>query len=396
MMTTQKPTGRLLSLDILRGVTIAGMILVNNPGSWSDIFAPLRHAAWNGLTPTDLVFPFFMFIMGISTYCSLRKFDFKPSKQLIVKIFRRTVLIYLIGLFIAWFSNFCYGLSRADAALPLGQRLLDAANSFEHLRLVGVMPRLAICYCAASLIAVFVRHKLIPLIIGGILVVHGILLLACHGYDFTSENIIYIVDKAILGEQHMYHGLTVDGVNMTFDPEGLFSSLPAIAHVLIGFACGEAIMRTKDNYRRITDLFITGTCLMFAGFLLDYGLPINKNIWSPTFVLTTCGLAASFLGLLIWIIDIKGYKAWSRFFESFGNNPLFLYVLGGVLGILFGSIKVPVGEGMMSIKGLINNEVLMPLLGDATLASCVYALLFVCLNWSIGYILYKKKIYIKI
>ena len=383
MMTTQKPTGRLLSLDILRGVTIAGMILVNNPGSWSDIFAPLRHAAWNGLTPTDLVFPFFMFIMGISTYFSLRKFDFKPSKQLIVKIFRRTVLIYLIGLFIAWFSNFCYGLSRADAALPLGQRLLDAANSFEHLRLVGVMPRLAICYCAASLIAVFVRHKLIPLIIGGILVVYGILLLACHGYYFTSENIIYIVDKAILGEQHMYHGLTVDGVNMTFDPEGLFSSLPAIAHVLIGFACGEAIMRTKDNYRRITDLFITGTCLMFAGFLLDYGLPINKNIWSPTFVLTTCGLAASFLGLLIWIIDIKGYKAWSRFFESFGINPLFLYVLGGVLGILFGSIKVPVGEGMMSIKGLINNEVLMPLLGDATLASCVYALLFVWLNWSI-------------
>ena len=383
MMTTQKPTGRLLSLDILRGVTIAGMILVNNPGSWSDIFAPLRHAAWNGLTPTDLVFPFFMFIMGISTYFSLRKFDFKPSKQLIVKIFRRTVLIYLIGLFIAWFSNFCYGLSRADAALPLGQRLLDAANSFEHLRLVGVMPRLAICYCAASLIAVFVRHKLIPLIIGGILVVYGILLLACHGYDFTSENIIY-------------NGLTVDGVNMTFDPEGLFSSLPAIAHVLIGFACGEAIMRTKDNYRRITDLFITGTCLMFAGFLLDYGLPINKNIWSPTFVLTTCGLAASFLGLLIWIIDIKGYKAWSRFFESFGINPLFLYVLGGVLGILFGSVKVPMADGMISIKSLIYKEALIPLLGDATVASCVYALLFVCLNWSIGYILYKKKIYIKI
>ena len=343
MMTTQKPTGRLLSLDILRGVTIAGMILVNNPGSWSDIYAPLRHAAWNGLTPTDLVFPFFMFIMGISTYFSLRKFDFKPSKQLMVKIFRRTVLIYLIGLFIAWLSNFCYGLSRADAALPLGQRLVEAADSFAHLRLVGVLPRLAICYCAASLIAVFVRHRLIPLIIGGILVVYGILLLACHGYDFTSENIIYIVDNAILGEQHMYHGLTVDGVNMTFDPEGLLSSLPAIAHVLIGFACGEAIMRTKDNYRRITDLFITGTCLMFAGFLLDYGLPINKSIWSPTFVLTTCGLAASFLGLLIWIIDIKGYKAWSRFFESFGINPLFLYVLGGVLGILFGSIKVPVG-----------------------------------------------------
>lgn len=395
-MTIQNQSGRLLSLDILRGVTIAGMILVNNPGSWSDIYAPLRHAAWNGLTPTDLVFPFFMFIMGISTYFSLRKFDFRPSKQLMIKIVRRTVIIYLIGLFIAWLSNFCYGLARADAALPLGQRMVEAANSFVHLRLVGVMPRLALCYCAASLVAIFVRHRLIPWVIGGILVVYGTLLLAFHGYDFTADNIIYLVDSAILGEQHIYHGLTVDGVNMAFDPEGLLSTLPAVAHVLIGFACGEAIMSTKDNYRRITDLFITGTCLMFAGFLLDYGLPINKNIWSPTFVLTTCGLAASFLGLLIWIIDIKGYRAWSRGFESFGINPLFLYVLGGVLGIFFGSIRVTCGDGAMSVKGLIYKELLVPLLGDATLASCVYALLFVALNWSIGYILYKKKIYIKI
>ncbi|MGN0212527.1 MAG: acyltransferase family protein [Muribaculaceae bacterium] len=395
-MTIKQPSGRLLSLDILRGVTIAGMILVNNPGSWGDIFAPLRHAAWNGLTPTDLVFPFFMFIMGISTYFSLRKFQFQPSRPLMIKIFRRTVLIYLIGLFIAWFSNFCYGLSRADAALPLSVRLADAANSFGHLRLVGVLPRLAICYCAASLIAVFVRHRLIPWIIAGILALYSIILLVGHGYDFSTDNIIYIVDSAILGDSHIYHGLVVDGVNIAFDPEGLLSTLPAIAHVLIGFVCGEAIMSTKDNLKRISDLFIIGTIMMFAGFLLDYGLPINKNIWSPTFVLTTCGLAASFLGLLIWIIDIKGYKAWSRFFESFGINPLFLYVLGGVLAILFGSVKVPFAGDMISIKSLIYKEALLPLLGDATTASCIYAILFVCLNWSIGYILYKKKIYIKI
>ena len=395
-MTMKQPSGRLLSLDILRGVTIAGMILVNNPGSWGNIFAPLRHAEWNGLTPTDLVFPFFMFIMGISTYFSLKKFDFKPSKQLMVKVFRRTVLIYLIGLFITWLSNFCYGLSRADVALPLSERLADAANSFSHLRLVGVLPRLALCYCAASLVAVFIRHKLIPWVIAGIRVVYSVILLVGHGYEFSAENIIYIVDNALLGESHLYHGLVVDGVNIAFDPEGLLSTLPAIAHVLIGFVCGEAIMSTKDNFRRIGDLFIVGTIMMFAGFLLNYGLPINKNIWSPTFVLTTCGLAASFLGLLIWIIDIKGYKAWSRFFESFGINPLFLYVLGGVLSILFGSIKVPMAGEMISIKSMIYKEALLPLLGDATTASCIYAILFVCLNWSIGYILYKKKIYIKI
>ena len=395
-MTMKQPSGRLLSLDILRGVTIAGMILVNNPGSWSHIYTPLEHAPWNGLTPTDLVFPFFMFIMGISTFFSLRKFEFKPSKHLLEKIFRRTVLIYLIGLAIAWFSNFCYGLSRADAAIPLGERILAAANSFDHLRLVGVMPRLALCYCAASLIAITVRHRMIPWLIAGILVVYSFILLLGHGYDFSSDNIIYIVDKAILGENHMYKGLIVDGVNNVFDPEGLLSTLPAIAHVLIGFMCGEAIMSTKDNFKRISDLFITGTILMFAGFLLSYGLPINKNIWSPTFVLTTCGLAANFLGLLIWIIDIKGYKTWSRFFESFGINPLFLYVLGGVLGILFGSIKVPFGAETISIKSLIYKEALVPMLGSEIFASCIYAILFVCLNWCIGYILYKKKIYIKI
>ena len=189
-MTMKQPSGRLLSLDILRGVTIAGMILVNNPGSWGNIFAPLRHAEWNGLTPTDLVFPFFMFIMGISTYFSLKKFDFKPSKQLMVKVFRRTVLIYLIGLFITWLSNFCYGLPRADVALPLSERLADAANSFSHLRLVGVLPRLALCYCAASLVAVFIRHKLIPWVIAGILVVYSVILLVEHGYEFSAENII--------------------------------------------------------------------------------------------------------------------------------------------------------------------------------------------------------------
>lgn len=395
-MTTKQPSGRLLSLDILRGVTIAGMILVNNPGTWSHIYTPLEHAPWNGLTPTDLVFPFFMFIMGISTFMSLRKFEFKPSKSLLTKILRRTVVIYLIGLAIAWFSNFCYGLSRADVAIPLGERILTAMNSFDHLRLVGVMPRLAMCYCLASIVAITVRHKLIPWVIAGILVVYSIMLIIGHGYDFSHDNIIYIVDNAILGEAHMYKGLVVDGVNIAFDPEGLLSTFPAIAHVLIGFMCGEAIMRTKDNYQRISDLFITGTILMFAGFLLSYGLPINKNIWSPTFVLTTCGLAASFLALLIWIIDIKGYKTWSRFFESFGINPLFLYVLGGVLGILFGSIKIPYGDATISIKSLIYQETLLPIFGDETLASCVYAILFVCLNWCIGYILYKKKIYIKI
>lgn len=397
-MTLKPPSNRLLALDILRGITIAGMILVNNPGSWGHIYAPLEHASWNGLTPTDLVFPFFMFIMGISTYISLRKFEFKPSKDLIWKIVKRTIIIFAIGLGIAWFSKFCYGLAGSvmnnEDGLPLWAMILDAANSFETIRILGVMPRLALCYGVASIIAITINHKYLTWTIAGILVVYAVMLIFGNGYEFSDTNIISVVDHSVLGANHMYAD-TIDGVKLKFDPEGFLSTLPSIAHVLIGFLCGIKLMATKDNYQRITDLFIVGVILTFLGFLLSYGLPMNKKIWSPTFVLTTCGLAASFLGLLIWIIDIKGYKAWCRFFEAFGINPLFMYVLGAVLGILFGSVRVPGADGL-TIKNAIYQNILIPAFGDETLASFIYALLFIALNWSIGYILYKKKIYIKI
>ncbi len=379
-----KQKQRLLALDILRGITIAGMILVNNPGSWSNIYAPLAHASWNGLTPTDLVFPFFMFIMGISTYISLRKFEFKYSTSLLWKILKRTIVIFAIGIAIAWFSKLCFGLKD-------GKSVLEAMNSFGELRILGVMPRLALCYGVASIVAILLRHKYLPHFIIGVLTLYAIVLLAGRGWEFSNENIISIIDHKVLGADHMYAD-TIDGVKLKFDPEGLLSTIPSIAHVLIGLWCGMFIMGTKDNSERINKLFIIGAILTFSGFLLDYGMPINKKIWSPTYVMTTCGLAATFLGLLIWIIDIKGYKKWCRFFEAFGINPLFMYVLGGVLGVLFSTI--PCGD--TSIKGYIYNDCLVPMTNDPTLASCIYAVLFIALNWSIGYILYKKKIYIKI
>lgn len=386
----QKPN-RLLALDILRGITIAGMILVNNPGSWGHIYAPLEHASWNGLTPTDLVFPFFMFIMGVSTFISLRKFEFKPTWPTIAKIFRRTFVIFFIGLAIAWLGLFLRGITS-------GLAVLEAALQFDQIRILGVMPRLAICYCAASLIAITLRHRWLPAFVAALLVVYAIILLTGNGFAFADSNIISIVDHKVLGANHMYAD-TIDGVRLKFDPEGLLSTLPSIAHVLIGFLMGEAIMKTRDNNERIQSLFIVGTILTFSGFLLDFGMPINKKIWSPTFVLTTCGLASSFLGLLIWIIDIKGKKKWCRFFEVFGVNPLFLYVLGAVLSILIGFIKVPsatAASGSISLKGYIYQDLLIPLCGDDTLASLCFAISFVLVNWIVGYALYKKKIYIKI
>lgn len=398
-MTVQKtpkaagaPRNRLLALDILRGITIAGMILVNNPGSWGDIYAPLRHAEWNGLTPTDLVFPFFMFIMGISTYMSLRKYNFEFTPKSFAKIAVRTVVIFLIGMAIAWFSLFLRGILS-------DKTFAEAAFNFNHIRILGVMPRLAICYGIGASLALIIPRRGLPWTVAALLVVYSVILLLGNGYAFAETNWLYIVDNKVIGPDHLYKE-TIDGVRLSFDPEGLLSTLPSIAHMLIGFICGSLIMSTKDNKARINSLFIVGTILTFSGFLLDFGLPINKKIWSPTFVLTTCGLASSFLGLLIWIIDIKGYRRWCRFFEAFGINPLFMYCLGAVLSIVIGAVKVPwsgAASGSITIKGWCYKAVLMPLCGDdATLASLLFAILFVLFNWCIGYILYKKKIYIKI
>ena len=388
---------RILALDILRGITIAGMILVNNPGSWGHMYAPLKHAQWNGLTPTDLVFPFFMFIMGISTYISLRKYNFQLSTAAVLKIVKRTVLIFLIGMAVGWFSRFCYYWPSAPEDLSFGEKLWNATWTFDRMRILGVMQRLAICYCATSLVAMTMKHKHIVYLIVTLLVGYFVLLMVGNGFAYNETSILSVVDRAVLTPAHMYKD---NGI----DPEGLLSTISAIAHVLLGFCVGGMLLGEQhdDQLSRkdilnnhIILFFLIGTVLTFVGFLLSYGCPINKKIWSPTYVLVTCGLASSLLGFLVWVIDVKGYERWSLFFESFGVNPLFMYVLGGGLSILFGSIHLPWGEGSISIHTLIYREILLPLLGD-TAASLAYAVIFVIINWCIGYQLYKRKIYIKL
>ncbi|MFA6871612.1 MAG: DUF5009 domain-containing protein [Bacteroidaceae bacterium] len=385
-----KVSSRILALDILRGITIAGMLLVNNPGSWGHIYAPFEHSSWNGLTPTDLIFPFFMFIMGISTYISLRKTAFVFTSAVGLKILRRTLLIWLIGLSVAWFSLFMRSLFGTDlAALPLLERLGSAANNFDHLRILGVMPRLAISYGVASLVALLVKHRYIPYLVAAILVGYFIILMVGNGFATDQTSILWVVDNAILGPNHMY------GAGRIIEPEGIMSTLPAIAHVLLGFCCGRLMMEVKELHEKVEQLFIMGAVLTFVGFLLSYGCPINKKIWSPTFVITTCGLASTLLALLVWVIDIKGHRVWCRFFESFGVNPLFLYVLGGVISIIIGSVPMPFVAKTISIKGFIYADLLQPAFGDL-FGSLIFAFLFLSMCWSIGYVLYTKKIYIKI
>ena len=382
-----KPNNRLLSLDVLRGITIAGMIMVNNPASWDYVYAPLRHADWHGLTPTDLVFPFFMFIMGISTFISLRKFNFEFSKSTLIKILKRTFVIFLIGLGLSWFSlsfRTYHNLSANDYSI--WERIFASVTNFENLRTLGVMQRLALTYGISSLIAIFVKHKYIPHIISITLLAYFLLLFFSNGFEAGNDNILSIVDQKVLGLNHMYveHGL---------DPEGILSTIPAICHVLIGFMCGKVLIKTKDNKERMLQLFIIGTILTFAGFIFEYACPVNKKIWSPSFVFVTCGLCSSLLAFLIWIIDVQGHKKWSRFFECFGVNPLFIYVVASMLGSMMRGIYI--GEQDVSIKDYLFSNFLHPYLGG-NFGSLIYALLFVTVNWVIGNILYKKNIYIKI
>ncbi|MCS2208008.1 heparan-alpha-glucosaminide N-acetyltransferase domain-containing protein [Bacteroides thetaiotaomicron] len=364
---------RLLALDVMRGITIAGMILVNTPGSWQHAYAPLKHAEWIGLTPTDLVFPFFMFIMGISTYISLRKYNFTFSVPAGLKILKRTVIIFLIGIGISWLSILCF----QHDPFPIDQ-----------IRILGVMQRLALGYGVTAIVALLMKHKYIPYLIAVLLISYFAILALGNGYVYDETNILSIVDRAVLGQAHIYGG-------QILDPEGLLSTISAIAHVLIGFCAGKLLMEVKDIHEKLERLFLIGTILTFAGFLLSYGSPICKKVWSPSFVLVTCGLGSSFLALLVWIIDIKGYKHWSRFFESFGVNPLFIYVLADILAITLAVIPMTYQGESTSLHGYIYSALLQPVFGDKG-GSLVFALLFVLLNWAIGYILYKKKIYIKI
>jgi predicted acyltransferase len=396
MKNTPIQSTRLLSLDVLRGITIAGMILVNNPGSWSFVYAPLGHAQWNGLTPTDLVFPFFMFIMGVSMFFSYQKFDFKLTKDTFVKLLRRSVLLFLIGLALGWLSMSMrkFNVLEQDN-LNFGVRLWESVSNLENLRIHGVLQRLALVSFIGTLLILTIKYKFIPWLTVLILIGYWLLIALTNSYEMSPDSIIAITDNFLFGETHLYKDTMADGTRIAFDPEGLISTIPCIAHVLIGFLVGKLIHTSKDLQAKMIQLFIWGTVLTFSGFLLDYGFGINKKIWSSSYVLVTTGLASLLLGLLIYIIDYKGQKKWSIFFESFGVNPMMVYVFGALLTILTGNILFNYHDSMISLKSFFFGNILQPALGDYP-ASLVSAIIFVLISWLFGHYLYKKKIYIKL
>src|SRR5882757_8587305 len=377
---------RFYSLDVFRGATVAFLILVNNPGSWSYIYAPLEHAPWHGCTPTDLVFPFFLFAVGNALAFTMPRLEMAGDKLFLRKVFTRSLLIVGIGLFLNWFPFVKWSgdhlVFRTWGANP---EVAGAAG----VRILGVLQRIALAYLFASLILYYGKIKgalaAVPIFLMGYWAL--CLALGSPGDPFSLQGYFGTgVDKAVLGVAHMYRG---EGV--PFDPEGLVSTLPAIVQVIFGYLVGHYILQMGKTYEMITRLFVIGCVLVFVGFCWDMVFPINKKIWSSSFVVYTTGLAILVLCILMYLIEMRGRKgAWSRFFDVFGKNALFIFIVSGVLPRLQGLFHIADGvnaTGSVAYKGLkewMYDHLFAPAFG-AMNGSLFYAVFNIFLLWMLCY-----------
>ncbi len=385
-MSENAAPNRLLSLDVFRGMTIAGMVLVNNPGTWGAIYAPLKHAEWHGVTPTDLVFPFFLFIVGISITLALGK-RVKAGdigKDVYLKIFRRSILIFALGLFLATFPfyNFTKG------------EWLD----FSTVRIMGVLQRIAVCYLITALIFIRTSWKQQAFIAVALLLIYWALmtLISIPGCEITTFddktcNLAAYLDRLILTENHIYKAAKV------FDPEGLLSTIPAIATTLAGVLCGHWLRREKENHEKVSALFFCGLTATAIGWIWSFWFPMNKALWTSSYVVYTAGLALCCLGFCFWLIDIKSYRKWSKPFLIFGVNALALFVFSGLTGKLMGLIKVGTNaEGnSISLQKWIFDSIFLPLAAPIN-ASLMFAVSYILVWLFLMWLLYRKRIYIKV
>ncbi|MDX2048294.1 MAG: DUF5009 domain-containing protein [Chitinophagaceae bacterium] len=379
---------RFYSLDVFRGATVALMILVNTPGSWNYVYSPLRHAPWHGITPTDLVFPFFLFAVGNAMAFVMPRLRDGGAGLFWKKVLKRTLLIFTIGLLLNWFPFFKYN--------EEGNLL---AKSLTDLRILGVLQRIALCYGFASVIIyygktkwAFVTGLIILLLYWALCYVLGNPAdpYSLDGFTGTA------IDKAVLGESHMYHG---EGV--AFDPEGILSTAPAVVQVIFGYLVGEYIIKKGKTFEMLSNLFVAAAILIFTGFCWDMVFPINKKIWTSSYVVYTTGLAMMVLGVMMHLIEFKNHKGWwSRFFDVFGKNPLFIYVLSGAWARLYGLFSIEDGmkDGKPVFKNLggwIYDHLFATAFGNMN-GSLLYAIFHIIIFWLICLWLDKRRIYIKV
>lgn len=365
-------TKRLMALDVMRGLTIALMIMVNTPGSWSYVYPPLLHAKWNGCTPTDLVFPFFLFIVGVSMWYAFKKFDQGITKKSLYKVLKRFSIMFLLGVFLNGFPYF----------------------EFENLRILGVLQRIAIAYLFGALLCMQFNYKQLLFIFAGILIGYWALLFfgSAEGPYNLSSNLVRKVDLLLFGENHLYHGFGIP-----FDPEGLLSSIPSVATLLLGYFSGRIIELENNTTNAVKKLLLYGALTVFIGFIWGFLFPINKALWTSSYVLYTGGLAMVFLALLLWVIDVNGLKKWATPFIHFGTNPLAIYMFSGIyVSAIIYLVHITTASGeVLSGYDYLYSQVFVPMAGNMN-GSLLFAIAHIIFFWLITYVLYKKKIFIKI
>jgi predicted acyltransferase len=369
---------RLLSLDVFRGITIAGMILVNTPGDWSHVYPPLLHADWHGSTPTDWVFPFFLFIMGVAIPLALgRRIEEGANRQqIMLKILRRALLIFLIAMFLSGFPKF----------------------DFATIRIPGVLTRIALVYLFCSLIFVYVKnwHTQVWISVGLLLGYWALMTLVPvpdgNPPNLQPEtNLGAWLDRTVFGTNHLWKQ------SLTWDPEGLLSTLPAIVTGMLGVFTGLWLKTDRNHYEKLTGIFAVGTILLAIGLMWHPLFPINKKLWTSSYVIYVGGLGLLFLGLVYWVVDVLSYKGWIKPFVVFGTNALFAYVLSGFLIKLSALIRIPTAEGeSQGLLSWIYSHLFEPVFASPYNASLAYAIAYVLLILGLTWILYWRKIFIKV
>ncbi|MBD3290875.1 DUF5009 domain-containing protein [candidate division KSB1 bacterium] len=370
-------SNRLISLDAFRGITIVAMILVNNPGSWSNVYPPLLHATWNGWTPTDFIFPFFLFIMGVAMPFSLGKRIERGDsrKELFAKVMRRTLIIFFLGLFLNFYWHF------------------DLAT----LRIPGVLQRIAICYFFASVIMLTLNKKWQIGLSFFILIAYWAALKLIPVPDYGAGilqpegNLVWYIDKHLLAG-HTWKFAPAAG----FDPEGILSTFPAIISVMFGVFTGDWLRTEKSGYEKVAGLFIFANVGLVLGVIMHIWFPINKNLWTSSYVVFMAGMALHFLAFCYWLIDIKSWQAWAKPFVIFGTNAIVAYFTGSLFGKTVAYWNITAADGTeVSIKTWFYENLLVPVAGEMN-GSLLFPVILILIWLGFLYMLYRRKIFIKI
>ncbi len=367
--------GRLVSLDAFRGLTVAGMVLVNNPGTWSHLHWPLAHAEWHGWTPTDLVFPFFLFIVGVSITLSFARRVERGGKErdLLLNIIRRTLILFALGLLLAGFPYF----------------------DFSTLRIPGVLQRIAVCYCISSLIFLKTSWRTQALAAAALVVVYWLLMewVPVPGYgagDLSREgSLASYIDRRVLGAHIWKQG-------KVYDPEGILSTLPAISTTLCGMLAGHWLRARRSQLEKVGGLFFAGVAAVAIGWAWGLWFPINKSLWTSSYVVFTGGMALLLLGFCYWLIEIKNYRRWAWPFVVFGVNAITLFVGSGLMAKLMGLWKIPRADGTRGNLQTFIYEHLFGSWAQPINASLLYAIGFLLTWLLLMWLLYRKNIFIKI